>query len=197
MPRPDRSPVPEHLNMPRRIFIYSLVFIGAVISADRLSTALAGQDAGAPAPAFTHTEQKEWLNSVPLTWDDLRGKVVLLDFWTFDCWNCYRSFPWLKAMESRLEPGGLQVIGVHTPEFDHERIRENVEAKTREFGLQHPVMIDNDFSYWRAVGNRYWPAFYIFDKQGRLRATFIGETHEGDRQAREIETVIKDLLKES
>ena len=100
-------------------------------------------------------------------------------------------------MESRLEPGGLQVIGVHTPEFDHERIRENVAAKTREFGLQHPVMIDNDFSYWRALGNRYWPAFYIFDKQGRLHATFVGETHEGDRQAREIEAVIKDLLKET
>lgn len=197
MPRSDRPPVPEHLNMPRRFFIYSLVFIGAVLSASRLSTALAGPDVGTPAPAFTHSEENEWLNSAPLTWDDLRGKVVLVDFWTFDCWNCYRSFPWLKAMETRLEPGGLQVIGVHTPEFDHERIRENVEAKTREFGLHHPVMIDNDFSYWRALENRYWPAFYIFDKQGRLRATFVGETHEGDRQAREIEAVIKDLLKES
>ena len=100
-------------------------------------------------------------------------------------------------MEARLEPGGLQVIGVHTPEFERERIRKNVEDKTREFGLHHPVMIDNDFSYWRALENRYWPAFYLFDKQGRLRATYVGETHEGDRQAREIEAVIKDLLAES
>ena len=183
--------------MPRRFFIYSLFIIGAVLSTVRLSDPATAQAVGTPAPAFTHTDESEWLNSAPLTWEDLRGKVVLLDFWTFECWNCYRSFPWLNAMEARLEPRGLQVIGVHTPEFERERIRKNVEAKTREFGLHHPVMIDNDFSYWRALKNRYWPAFYIFDKQGRLRATYVGETHEGDRQAREIEAVIKDLLAES
>ncbi len=99
-------------------------------------------------------------------------------------------------MEARLESRGLQVVGVHTPEFEHERVRKNVEAKIEEFGLRHPVMLDNDFSYWRAMGNRYWPAFYIVDKKGLLRAVFYGETHEGDRQAGKIEATIKDLLDE-
>ena len=185
--------------MPRRVFIYTLIIVGAVFLTSQLPPRAAGQtdDKTISAPAFTHTAVDEWLNSAPLTWKDLHGKVVLVDFWTFDCWNCYRSFPWLKAMEERLEPRGLQVVGVHTPEFDHERVRKNVAAKIKEFGLHHPVMLDNDFSYWRALGNRYWPAFYIVDKQGRLRATFYGETHEGGRQARTIEATIKDLLAES
>ena len=185
--------------MPDRIFSHTLLIAGAVFITCLLlrpATSLTLDELTA-APAFTHTVEDEWLNSAPLTWKDLHGKVVLVDFWTFGCWNCYRSFPWLKAMEARLAPKGLQVVGVHTPEFEHERVRKNVEAKIEEFGLRHPVMLDNDFSYWRALGNRYWPAFYIFDHEGRLRATFYGETHEGDRQAREIEATIKDLLMES
>jgi thiol-disulfide isomerase/thioredoxin len=149
------------------------------------------------APEFTHTSPQEWINSEPLMLSDLHGKVVLIDFWTFDCWNCYRSFPWLNAMEKRLEHKGLQVIGVHTPEFDHERIRKNIVAKVEEFGLHHPVMIDNDHTYWRAMHNRYWPAFYIIDKKGILRAAFFGETHEGDGQAKRIEKMIEGLLAES
>jgi thiol-disulfide isomerase/thioredoxin len=138
----------------------------------------------------------DWLNSSPLTLDALHGKVVLVDFWAFECWNCYRSFPWLKAMEARLEPSGLQIIGAHAPEFDREKVRSNVEAKVHEFGLMHPVMIDNDYSYWHAMGNRFWPAYYIIDKQGRVRAIFVGETHEGEAQAVEIETFIRKLLAE-
>lgn len=148
------------------------------------------------APEFTHTRPEEWLNSTPLTLDDLKGRVVLVDFWTFDCWNCYRSFPWLRALETRLKPRGLQVIGVHTPEFDHEKIRKNIIAKVDEFQLHHPVMIDNDFSYWRAMNNRYWPAYYIIDKNGKVRAVFVGETHEGDRRAKQIEDLIDSLLDE-
>ncbi len=75
--------------------------------------------AGEPVPAFTHTAVAEWINSLPLTLEALRGKVVLLDFWTFACWNCYRSFPWLNELEARLHERGLRVIGVHTPEFEH------------------------------------------------------------------------------
>jgi glutathione peroxidase-family protein len=146
------------------------------------------------APEFTHSRSEEWINSAPLRLRDLRGKVVLLEVWTFGCWNCYRSFPWLKVMEQRLKPLGLQVIGVHSPEFEHERVRVNIETKVREFGLTHPVMIDNDFSYWRALGNRYWPAFYVIDKNGNLRARFAGETHEGDAQATRIEEILKQLL---
>lgn len=153
-------------------------------------------DKSVAAPEFTHTSEYEWLNSKPLMLKDLRGKVVLVDFWTFGCWNCYRSFPWLNTMEKRLRDKGLQVIGVHTPEFENEKVKENIMAKIKEFKLSHPVMIDNDFSYWRAMGNRYWPAYYIIDKKGYVRASFVGETHEGDPQAKQIEKTIEQLLAE-
>jgi len=99
-------------------------------------------------------------------------------------------------MESWFENKGLQVIGVHTPEFAHEKIRKRIEQKVKEFELHHPVMIDSDSSYWRAMSNRYWPAYYILDKKGRIRAVFFGETHEGDRRARQIEKTIEQLLAE-
>jgi thiol-disulfide isomerase/thioredoxin len=149
-----------------------------------------------PAPEFTHSRTDDWINSEPLIVADLRGQVILLDFWTFDCWNCYRSIPWLKEVESRFHEQGLRVIGVHSPELEHEKVRDNVVRKVAEFGLEHPVMIDNDFSYWRAFRNRYWPAFYLIDKQGRVRALYVGETHSGDSQARRIEQEIEALLAE-
>ncbi len=148
------------------------------------------------APEFPHASTEEWINSEPLSLKHLRGQVVLLDFWTFDCWNCYRSFPWLNAVEKRYAPRGLQVIGVHTPEFPHEKVRANIVGKVHEFEIHHPVMIDNDHSYWRAMGNRYWPAFYLIDKQGRVRAIFVGETHAGDRNATKMEKTIEKLLAE-
>lgn len=149
-----------------------------------------------PLPAFTATAPGDWINSPPLTLADLRGEVVLLDVWTFDCWNCYRSFPWLKAVEARHADNGLRVVGIHSPEFAHEKVRANIEAKVTEFGLHHPVMIDNDFTYWRALGNRYWPTFYVVDRQGVIRGRFIGETHAGDRNARAMEDLIEELLAE-
>lgn len=149
-----------------------------------------------PAPAFTHTQAQDWINSAPITWQDLRGQVVLLDFWTYACWNCYRSIPWLHQVEKRYAARGLRVIGVHTPEFDHERVRDNVVAKVKEFQITHPVMLDNDHSYWRAMSNRYWPAFYLVDRKGQVRGLFIGETHAGDRNAKGMEATIEQLLAE-
>lgn len=150
----------------------------------------------APAPEFTHASASEWINSEPLRLADLRGRVVLVDVWTFDCWNCYRSFPWLHDLEARFASQPFTVLGVHSPEFEHEHDRKRVEAKVREFKLRHPVMLDNDFSYWRALGNRYWPAFYVIDKQGGLRGSFVGETHAGDARARSVEALIRKLLAE-
>ena len=147
-------------------------------------------------PEFTHATEHDWLNSEPLTVADLRGSVMLIDIWAFECWNCYRSFPWLKSLEERFAGRDFHVIGVHAPEFDHERERSRVAAKVEEFGLGHPVMIDNDFSYWRALGNRYWPTFYIVDREARIRGVFIGETHAGDDRARAIEALIERLLAE-
>jgi thiol-disulfide isomerase/thioredoxin len=149
-----------------------------------------------PAPVFTHSDPQAWINSEPLSLQQLRGQVVLLDFWAYGCWNCYRSFPWMKQLEAQYQAQGLQVIGVHTPEFDSEKQRSNVIAKVREFGLPHAVMMDNDYSYWNAIGNRYWPTFYLIDKQGRLRAQFIGEIHAGDQRARAIEQTVQQLLAE-
>ncbi|MEO0422764.1 MAG: redoxin domain-containing protein [Pseudomonadota bacterium] len=149
-----------------------------------------------PAPAFTHAGAEDWLNSDPLTLESLRGKVVLVDFWAFECWNCYRSFPWLNGLEGEFEEQGLQVIGIHAPEFERERHRAAVAAKAREFELHHPLMIDNDFSYWRALGNRYWPTYYLIDKRGRVRYRFIGETHAGSEQARQVERAVRALLAE-
>lgn len=148
-----------------------------------------------PLPEFTGNHA-DWINSEPLSKQEIKGKVILLDFWTFDCWNCYRSFPWLNELEKKLSEEDFLVIGIHTPEFEHEKNRDNVVAKTEAFKLHHPVMMDNNFTYWKAFKNRYWPSFYLVDKQGNVRANFIGETHVGDANARQIENVIRALLAE-
>lgn len=147
-------------------------------------------------PEFHTQSTQHWLNSAPITTAALRGKVVLLDFWTFDCWNCYRSFPWLNKLEASYRDKPFQVIGVHTPEFAHEKVRENIEAKIAEFNLHHPVVMDNEFKYWRALRNKYWPAFYLVDKQGRVRYFHAGEVHAGDATARSITKEIDLLLAE-
>jgi len=195
------SPRSLYRTLPRRIAPL-LVTGGLIIALAMLwnrpleSKTLSASEAPA-APEFTQSGADAWLNSPPLRMQDLRGKVVLLDIWTFECWNCYRSFPWLNAVDKKFASQGLQVIGIHTPEFDHEKSRIRVEEKIDEFKLHHPVMMDNDFAYWRALSNRYWPAFYLIDKHGRLRAVYVGETHADGTQARAIEAEIEKLLNES
>lgn len=182
----------------RLVFNLFIVTFFVVMTIVTLQPSMAGPLSKPFAAAeFHHNQKSDWINSEPLMLDDLKGKVVLLDFWTFDCWNCYNSFPWMNAMEKRLEGKGLQVIGVHTPEFAHEKIRSNIEAKAKEFKLHHPIMIDNDFTYWRAMHNKYWPAYYLIDKKGQVRSVFFGETHEGDQQAIRIEKLLNELLEES
>lgn len=149
-----------------------------------------------PLPEFTQTNADAWLNSEPLSVKQLRGKVVLLDVWTLACWNCYRSFPWLRSVEDKYQPHGLRVIGIHSPEFDAEHKRKNVEKAVEKYQLHHPVMMDNDFAYWQALENRYWPAYYLIDKEGNIRYRFVGETHEGDRRAKKIAQAIEELLQE-
>ena len=161
-----------------------------------LSTACAQAVDQRPLPEFTTDAARYWLNSEPLRVEQLRGQVLLVDVWTFDCWNCYRSFPWLKALEGDLDGQPFQVVGIHSPEFEHEHDPARVAAKIREFGLEHPVMMDNDFAYWRALGNRYWPAYYLVDKQGIIRHLHVGETHAGDARAETMERQIRVLLAE-
>lgn len=183
-----------------RSLVALLALIAAVCAGAFLmypqKSAWASVDAPA-APAFTHTRDQDWLNSPPLTWAALRGKVVLIDVWTFDCWNCYRSIPWLHDVERQFAGAGLQIVGVHTPELPQEYVLANVKAKLVEFQITHPVMLDNDYSYWTALGNHYWPAFYLVDRQGRLRGKVFGETHAGDRNATAVEEQIAALLAEA
>ena len=149
-----------------------------------------------PAPAFTEHGPSGWLNSKPLTWEQLRGSVTLVEFWTFACWNCERTLPWLQTLQPRYGSRGFRIVSIHTPELQQEYDRHNVERKVAELGIRYPVMIDNDYAYWNAMGNRYWPAFYLVDGQGRVRASFAGETHAGDNNATAIEKAIEALLLE-
>jgi len=147
-----------------------------------------------PAPEFTRTDADSWINSDPLVLEDLRGKVVLVDIWTFGCGNCRRSIPWLKHLESRFAEDPFRIVGIHSPEFPWEKIRMAVVSQTESLGITHPVMMDNDFAYWNLLGNRYWPAFYLIDKDGKLVAGAIGEIHIGDSQAEAMEQAIQRQL---
>ncbi|QMU55661.1 MAG: redoxin domain-containing protein [Candidatus Mycalebacterium zealandia] len=147
-------------------------------------------------PEFTSSSRQDWINSAPLKREDLKGGVTLVYFWTFDCWNSYRSFPWLRGLEKRFGGNGFQAIGVHTPEFEHEKSRRNLEEKMREFKVSHPVMMDNNFYYWRKMNNRYWPTFYIVDRDGKIVHKMIGETHIGQERAKEFEKVLERVVKQ-
>lgn len=127
---------------------------------------------GIPAPEIA---DQTWLNSEPKRMADLRGKVVLVEFWTFGCYNCRNVEPYVKAWHRQYAGQGLVVIGVHSPEFDYEHDIENVKQHIRRNDIRYAVPIDNDFSTWDRYGNRYWPAFYLIDKQGIIRYTRFGE----------------------
>ena len=133
----------------------------------------------------------EWINSPPLTAASLRGKVVLIDFWTYSCINSLRSLPTIQAWNEKYKDSGLMVIGVHTPEFPFEKDEANVRKAVRELGIEYPVAMDNDYSIWRAFHNRFWPAHYFIDAAGRVRFHHFGE---GDYE--QSEAWIRSLLEE-
>ena len=172
------------------------LLVAAALASATLSARTLSMGAGQRLPEFTHTAPDEWLNSAPLAVDALRGHVVLVHVWAFACVNCSRSMPWLNAVEREYRERGLLIVGVHTPELAQEREPARVAAKAAELGLLHPMMLDADYSYWRALGNEYWPAWYVVDKHGDVRAIVIGEVHAGDRRARAVEGAIDALLHE-
>jgi len=131
-----------------------------------------------------------WLNTPenkPLRLDELRGKVVLIEFWTFACYNCRNQLPYVKAWHEKYASQGLVVIGVHTPEFEHERDPENVKQAVRDLGITFPVVLDNDFATWRRYKNEYWPAVYLIDTSGRIVYLAIGEGDYERTEARVLE----------
>jgi thiol-disulfide isomerase/thioredoxin len=134
-------------------------------------------------PEFTHVAAGDWLNTAPLRAAALRGRPVLVEFWTFGCSNCLASLPWMHAAAARYRGRGLTIVGVHTPELPAEYRHDAVRAAVARLGIDYPVMIDDDYSYWRALGNHYWPAFYLYDSSGRLIATHIGELHVGESRS--------------
>jgi thiol-disulfide isomerase/thioredoxin len=148
----------------------------------------------AQAPEFTHHEAAEWINSAPLSLASMRGSVVLVEFWTFDCYNCRNTLPWLEAIQDEYGPRGLKVVSVHTPELPQERVPENVRAAVKELGIRWPVMIDADYSYWRSLNNRYWPAFYLVDGDGKIALAAFGELHRGDPRGDKMEAAIRQRL---
>ena len=158
-----------------------------------LATDVVRADSGAPrAPEFRGIER--WLNTrdgKPVSIASLRGKVVIVDFWTYSCINCLRTLPHLKAWDRAYRKAGLVIVGIHSPEFAFERVPGNVSSAVRRLGLRYPVGLDNDFATWNAYDNDYWPAKYLVDRSGRVRYTHFGEGAYG-----ETESWIRRLLGE-
>uniref|UniRef100_UPI000A7CAABE thioredoxin family protein n=1 Tax=Variovorax boronicumulans TaxID=436515 RepID=UPI000A7CAABE len=134
----------------------------------------------------------EWINSAPLTPEALRGKVVLVDFWTYSCINCLRTLPYVRAWADKYKDAGLVVLGVHAPEFAFEKNPANVRKAVKDLGIGFPVALDNDFAIWRGFDNQVWPAFYFVDAQGRIRHHQFGENRYD-----KAEQVIQQLLAEA
>lgn len=142
-----------------------------------------------PAPDFVGIT--EWINSLPLTLTELKGKVVLIDFWTYSCINCIRTFPYLLHWYEAYKDKGLVIVGVHTPEFEFEKNVDNVKKAVERFKITYPVAMDNQYKTWLAYHNNYWPAHYLIDQQGIIR-----QIHFGEGAYLETENAIRELLKE-
>jgi thiol-disulfide isomerase/thioredoxin len=157
-----------------------------------VAAAAAGLDPVAsrrPAPELVRP--RGFLNGPPFTLASLRGKVVLVDFWTFDCINCQHTIPYLRAWYERYRRAGLEIVGVHTPELAEERDPRNVAAAVRSLGVRWPVVLDPDYATWDAYGNQFWPAQYLLDKHGR-----IAELHIGEGAYDQLDAAIRALLTE-
>jgi peptide-methionine (R)-S-oxide reductase len=140
------------------------------------------------APSFA---EGVWLNSEPLTIKGLRGRVVLIEFWTFGCYNCRNTLPFLKTLHETYSAKGLTIVGVHSPEFENEKKLENVRREVAELGIHYPVLVDNDYATWKAYNVQAWPTIFILDKTGKARWGHVGEGAYD-----EAERLIKQLLVE-
>lgn len=151
---------------------------------------IARQLEGSEAPEFSHLQG--WLNSRPLTMSGLKGRVVLLDFWTYSCVNCVRTLPHVKQLNTRYSGDRFVLVGVHTPEFDFERLPENVADAVKRFGIKYPVALDSENVTWKLYGNQYWPRQTLVDTNGRVRWE-----HAGEGEYDKMENQIRELLKEA
>ena len=163
-------------------------------------TAAAGAHGDRPVAGLPRDDEREmpelagataWLNGAPLTRAALRGRVVIVDFWTYGCYNCLNALPHVKALEAKYRDRGLVVVGVHTPEFAHEKKLGTVREQVRRLGVVYPVAVDNEYRIWNAFRNRYWPAAYFVDRRGRIRFHHFGEGRYAEQ-----ERVVQRLLAE-
>lgn len=164
--------------------------------AENTGRQVAGSDLSDYGQAPEFTGISTWLNtenSTPLTLhEDLKGKVVLIDFWTYSCINCIRTLPYLREWQEKYKDAGFTVVGVHTPEFLFEHKTSNVEEALKKYQLSYPVAQDNEYATWQAYENRYWPAHYLIDVEGRIRYT-----HFGEGEYEKTEAAIQELLNEA
>ena len=169
----------------------NLWFAAAIVSLIAIPIGLAAKlSVEGPMPPLKGANA--WINSQPLGTADLRGKVVLVDFWTYTCINWRRTMPYLRAWAEKYRDNGLVVVGVHTPEFSFEKNLDNVRRAAKELRVDYPIAVDSDYAIWNAFNNRYWPALYLIDAQGNIRHHQFGE---GDYDR--LESVIQQLLTEA
>ncbi len=165
-----------------------LIVLGVLITGFLPSAVQAELALGSNAPAFIGPAD-QWINSSPLTWHELRGKVVLVDFWEYTCVNCIRTDPYLRAWYQRYKPYGFTIIGIQTPEFGFSSLRDNVAEAAKRDTLSYPVLNDPESKNWRAYNENYWPSKYLFDQNGKLVYQ-----HTGEGSYQETERLIQKLL---
>jgi len=155
--------------------VITVFMVLTILTAHRLwSTSSSSQSEwiGKRAPEFA---KGDWINSPPLSLAELRGKVVLLEFWTFGCYNCLNTLPHIKEWHKKYSNAKFKIIGVHTPESDREKDLKVVKWETARLGISYPIVTDNDYSTWNRYNQQYWPVMYLLDKQGTIRYVHIGE----------------------
>ena len=195
--------VPTAVATAARTLSAVTVLADAAVPASAGSTETGPSTAQAPLPVVVEllgkqrrapelTEIASWINSEPFTLESQRGNVVLIDFWTYTCINCIRTLPYVREWHEKYADAGLVVVGVHTPEFKFEHLRENVVEAVGKFEIEYAVAQDNGYRTWRAFNNRYWPAKYLIDKDGFIRYTDFGEGAYD-----ETEQAIRELLAET
>lgn len=163
----------QRIRIAAAAVLFVAVAIFAAMSAMHEPALAAPTNRTLVAPEFTGIDK--WLNSDPLTMQQLRGKVVLVDFWTYTCVNCVDTLPAVKGWYQKYKDQGLVVVGVHTPEFPFEHDTGNVQKAIKHFDIQYPVAQDNGYATWNAYGNEYWPAEYLIDKKGQVVYSHFGE----------------------
>jgi thiol-disulfide isomerase/thioredoxin len=172
--------------MKAHLFLLTVILTVAMVASMRTSAADKSGELAALGNAAV------WINSHPLTAAGLRGKVVVIDFWTYTCINWRRSLPYVRAWSEKYKDRGLVVVGVHTPEFAFEKDVDNVRRAVQDMRIDYPIAVDSNYAIWRAFKNQYWPALYFIDAQGRVRHHQFGEGEYG-----QSELIIQQLLKES